>query len=272
MAYAHGLEAARRAFFEKGESVSAAEARGAEALMEAYGSFDCPEDSPKSLERMLGALVFYFDNYPLDKDHAVPIHWSDGRRGIEFSFAEPLSIFHPETGDPILYTGRADMIADFAGAVYIFDDKTASQLGASWSKQWEHRSQFTGYVWAAQKAGINARGTIVRGVSILKTKYETQQAHCDRMPWEVDRWLNQVERDVLRMVQCWKDYPTLGDAAFDYNLDHACAEYGGCGFTQVCKSQSPDQWLPMYFKPKVWDPLARQEMSVEDYNQKWFGK
>ena len=174
-AYAKGLEVARRAFYEDKRPPDECEALGIGALIQAYGNFECPPDSAKSLERTAGALEFYFDQYPLGVDNAIPITWGDGRRGIEFSFAEPLSIFHPETGDPILYTGRSDMVVDFAGGVYIEDDKTASSLGASWSKQWEHRSQFTGYCWGARRIGIPAQGVLVRGVSILKTKYDTQQ-------------------------------------------------------------------------------------------------
>lgn len=258
-AFASGIEAARRAFFEAGAPAESAVALGLEALIVHYGDFECPPDSAKSLERTCGALEFYFDNYPLGQDSAIPITYGDGRRGIEFSFAQPLPINHPITGDPILYTGRSDMIADFAGGCYIFDEKTASSLGASWSKQWDMRSQFTGYCWAARESGLKPSGVIVRGVSILKTKYDTLQAITYRSDFEIDRWLEQTCRDIERMIEAWKS------GYWDYNLDHACTEYGGCAFVQVCKSASPETWLPMYFHQRVWDPLLRREMSVEEY-------
>lgn len=258
-AFAQGIEEARRAYYEQNLSSEDSVAIGLEALIQRYGDFECPPDSAKSLERTAGALEFYFANYPLGADGANPITFGDGRRGIEFSFAQPLPINHPITGDPLLYTGRADMIAEFAGGVYIFDEKTTSSLGASWSRQWEMRSQFTGYSWAAREAGIPVAGTIIRGVSILKTKFDTQQAITYRSDYEIDRWLDQTCRDVERMIQSWKT------DIWDYNLDHACSEYGGCGFTQVCKSPDPKAWLELYFTPRVWDPLARQERSVEEY-------
>jgi len=176
---------------------------------------------------------------------------------------EPLPVTHPETGDPMIYCGRSDMVASFAGSVYPFDDKTTSSLGPTWAKQWEMRSQFTGYVWAAQRAGYPASGVIVRGVSILKTKYDTQQAITNRAPFELERWLAQTVRDVERMKAAW------ASNIWDFNLDHACAEYGGCQFVSVCKSPNPEEWLPLYFEPKVWDPLAREELSVEAYNAQW---
>lgn len=291
-AFASGIEAARRAFFEGKAYVSkaergfvrlldehevekfrdspglegdreSAEALGLQALIDHYGDFECPSDSAKSLERTCGALEFYFENYPLGADGMDPINLSGGKRGIEFSFAHPLPVNHPVTGDPILYTGRADMIADFAGGVYIVDEKTTSSLGASWSRQWEMRAQFTGYSWACREFGIDTAGTIIRGVSILKTKYDTQQAITNRAGWELDRWLEQTCRDIERMIKQWKE------GWWDFALDHACAEYGGCSMLQICKSNDPETWLPMYFEQRVWDPLARKEMTLAEWEKSW---
>jgi hypothetical protein len=257
-AFADGVEAARKAFYVEGLDQEHSVALGLKALIERYGDFDCPPESAKSLERTAGALEFYFESYPLGGDHAKPIQIGD-KHGIEFSFAQPLPIDHPVTGDPILYTGRADMIAEAYGAVYIYDEKTTSSLGASWSKQWDLRSQFTGYCWAAEEFGLKPAGVIVRGVSILKTKYDTAEVITYRSEYEVNRWLDQVCRDITRMIECWKqDY-------WDFNLDHACTEYGGCAFTSICKSPNPESWLNTYFIKRVWDPLAREEKSVEQY-------
>jgi hypothetical protein len=231
--------------------------------MSHYGDFECPPESAKSLERTAGALEFYFDRYPLGHDGADPIMLPGGKTGIEFSFAQPLPIAHPVTGNPLLYTGRSDMIATFAGGIYIFDEKTASSLGPSWGRQWDMRSQFTGYSWASREIGIDTAGVIIRGVSILKTKYDTQQAITYRAPWEIDRWLDQSCRDIERMIQQWKQ------GHWDYSLDHACAEFGGCSLTQVCKSQNPESWLETYFERRVWDPLARRQLTVQEWEDSW---
>lgn len=266
-AFAKGIEMARRAYYEQGMDRQDAEAIGVKALLEAYGDFQCPSDSAKSLERTAGALEFYFTNYPLGDDGMMPITFPSGQKAIEFSFAEPLGISHPVSGAPILYTGRCDMIAEWGDGVYCVDEKTTSSLGPTWSKQWEMRSQFTGYQWAGiHAAGLNVQGTIVRGVSILKTKYDTQQALTHRSPVEISRWYEQVCRDVERMIQCWKT------GYWDFNLDHACAEYGGCSMVSVCKANNPEEWLPMYFEPRVWDPLARKEMSVAEFEASWEGE
>lgn len=254
-AYADGLEAARRHFFETGDSETALAAGGA-ALLASYGDFVPPAESAKSPQRMLGALEYYFAQYGWSTDEAQP-HVIAGEPCIEFSFAEPLPVLHPETNEPLIYAGRADMIVQFAGGLWVLDDKTTSSLGASWRNQWELRSQFTAYTWAAQAIGINTTGVLVRGVSILKTKYDTQQVFTNRHQWEVDRWLEQVCRDLERAKTAWRS------GIWDYNLDQACTEYGGCQFTSVCKSPEPENWLPVYFQRRKWNPLTRTETLLD---------
>jgi len=257
-AYASGMEAARSAYYIDQHSAEDSVAIGLQALLTAYGNFECPPDSPKSAERMAGALEFYFSRYRLGEDSAVPMTLPGGKRGIEFSFLEPLDIAHPETGDPILYSGRMDMMCDFEGMKLGEDDKTASQLGASWPRQWDLRSQFTGYVWGAGRAGIKLDGFLVRGVSILKTKYDTLQAITYRPQWMIDRWYDQLMRDIKRMIESWKS------GYYDFNLDHACAEYGGCPFRSVCQMRDPTPLLRQQFERRRWDPVQRTETLLED--------
>jgi len=252
-AYASGMEAARTAYYIDGLNAEDSVATGLQALLTAYGNFECPPDSAKSAERMAGALEFYFSRYRLGEDKATPMTLPGGKRGIEFSFLEPLDILHPETGDPILYSGRMDMMCDFEGMKLGEDDKTASQLGASWPRQWDLRSQFTGYVWGARRAGIILNGFLVRGVSILKTKYDTLEAITYRPDWQIDRWEQQLTRDIKRLIAAWEE------GYYDYNLDHACAEYGGCPFRSVCQMRDPTNLLSQQFERRRWDPVARTE-------------
>lgn len=252
-AFASGIERARTAFFVEGATAEDAVADGLRALILHYGTFECPEDSAKSLERMCGALEFYFDQYPLQHGLNEPILLSSGRRGIEFSFAHPISIDHPETGNPILYCGRMDAILEYAGASFICDEKTTTSLGPTWSRQWDLRSQFTGYVWGCQEAGIPVQGAIVRGVAILKTKYDTQQAITYRPDWQVTRW----HIEMLRWIEeaLWRYENNL----WTHNLDHACSDFGGCQFRMACSSQDETPWLETYFTKRKWNPITREE-------------
>lgn len=257
-AYASGIEAARRAFYIDGKGEADSVALGLAECLRAYGDYQCPADSAKSAERTAGALEFYFSHYRLGQDKAVPMVLPGGASGIEFNFLEPLEIVHPETGEPLLYSGRMDMMCEYEGMKLGEDDKTTSQLGASWPRQWDLRSQFTGYVWGAARAGIKLDGFLVRGVSILKTKYDTLEAITYRPAWMLERWYEQLHRDLRRMIASWES------GYFDLNLDHACAEYGGCPFKSVCQMRDPTPLLRQQFERRRWDPVARTETILGD--------
>lgn len=253
-AWAKGLEVARETYYVHGASPTVAEEAGLAALISAYGDFDCPPESAKSLNRLAEAFAYYFHVFPLETDPAQPYIGPTGPM-IEFSFCLPLDddLRHPETGDPILYAGRADMIATYAGAVSIYDDKTTSSLGASWASQWDMRAQFTGYAWAAQAYGIPVTQVLVRGISILKTKLDHAQAISHREQWRIDRWREQAIRDIRRAIAAWQE------SHWDTNEADSCSSYSGCVFKQPCMSRAPQPWLDTYYIRRVWNPASRQE-------------
>jgi hypothetical protein len=256
-AFAKGLEVAREEFYVNGRDSSQAIASGLGALMRHYGDYDAGE-SPKSLARMMGAFEFYFDNYPLSHDDQQPITLASGRRGIEFSFAEPLPLLHPQTAEPLLYCGRMDAILNYAGGVYICDEKTTTQLGPTWARQWDLRAQFTGYAWACHRAGIRVDGAIVRGVSILKSRYDTAMAVMQRPEWQITRWYEELLMWIERWMEDWKRGKYL------HNFDHACGDYGGCAFRSACLSQDEKPWLETYFERRYWDPILRVEEKIDE--------
>lgn len=255
-AFAQGLEVARTLYYEKGESVQHAMEMGLRALIVSYGTTECPPESSKSLERMCQALEYYFEAFPMPDDPAQPVLMPSGRRAIEFSFVEPLEINHPETNEPLLYSGRSDMIVSCMGGTFIEDDKTTSALGSKWGDTWEMRAQFTGYCWAARRAGLSVDGVLVRGIAILKTLFKHAQHFTYRPQWEIDRWYDQTHRDIARMIQCWKD------GLWDYDMGGTCDAYGGCLFLRVCKSPEPEPWLDTYFQKRKWDPVTREETVI----------
>lgn len=250
-AYAKGLEVMRLAYANSTDPEECLE-RGVAALIEEYGDAECPEGELKTLDRMVGALEFYFSKYPLDDDPAR-IAVISGVPAVEWRFALPLPFINPDTGEPLLYAGRTDMICDFAGGRYAEDDKTTKQLGARWGDQWELRSQFMGYAWAGRELGLGLQGTLVRGVSILKTKYETAQAIVNSPDWKIDEWIE--HRDFL-ISNALKFY---AEGYWEPALDDTCNEYGGCQFRSVC-GIPPDRrinWLNTNFTENTWNPLDR---------------
>jgi len=250
-AYAKGLEIARLAYM-RGESPDRCLELGTEALMKEYGDTECPEGESKTLDRMIGALEYYFSEYPLDDDPAR-ISIIAGVPAVEWRFALPLPFTHPDTGEPLLYTGRTDMICDFAGGRYAEDDKTTKQLGSRWSAQWELRSQFLGYAWAGRELGLGLQGALIRGVSILKTKYETAQAIVNTPDWKIDEWIGHRDHLIQNALDFYKS------GYWEPALDDACNEYGGCTFKSVC-GIPPDRrvhWLNTNYEESTWNPLSR---------------
>lgn len=254
-AFASGLEEMRKAYWNEGQDTETALARGLRKLLSDYGDFQRPSDSPKSAARMAGAMEYYHSAYPLGSDGADPVRLSDGSRAIEFSFALPLSqgLVHPETGEPILYTGRTDQVVEWAGSIYVEDDKTTSQLGGMWANQWDLRSQFTGYTWGARQLWAGVTGALVTGIAIRKTGYDHARVPTPRPGYLVDRWHHQVLRDIQRAIECWQS------GEWDYDLDESCNAYGGCPFKDPCKANDPQPWLDAGYVVRIWDPLTREE-------------
>jgi hypothetical protein len=180
----------------------------------------------------------------------------NGLPSIEFTFAVPLedeagkAILNPDTGNPLLYGGRFDMLGVFNDALFVVDEKTTTSLGGSWAGQWEMASQFTGYSFAAREYGYPVVGAIVRGVALLKYETKFAQAITYRPAWRIKEWYAQLIRDVRRMLEAYRT------GEWDASLDHACNDFGGCGFRQACLSPEPERWLSD-FVVRFWNPLER---------------
>lgn len=254
-AYAAGLEAGRKAFYDDGIDEETALTIALDTATKFWGDYEVDENfaGAKNYERLIGALVEYFEQYPLSSDIIKPFRLANGKSAVEFTFAIPLpNVKHPVTGDPLLYGGRFDMLAERDGVLFVEDDKTASQLGSQWMRNWTLDAQFTGYCWAARDFGYPVAGAIIRGLSILKNGYGHAQAITYRPDWQIDRWLQSTEPTVRLMIAYWEQ------GFFPLALDkHACNSYGGCGFSQLCESPNPEGWIAMNYEPRVWNPLAK---------------
>jgi len=248
-AFARGLEVARKSFWGQGLDDKAALGEGIKAFLKEWGDYEPPEYHVKQQDRMAEALVEYFSHYGWTTDHVQPLV-QHGEPAVEFSFALPIpETHHPVTGEPILYAGRFDMLGIKDDVLFVVDEKTTKQLGQSWMANWKLRSQLTGYCWAAQEFGYPVAGAIIRGISILKTKYGHAEVIEPRAKWEIERWLHQLSRDVSRMIQCWKD------GYWDFDLDSACSSYGGCAYMDLCTSPHPERWIETSYVKRVWNPL-----------------
>lgn len=256
-AYACGLEEARTCFFQKGMSEPDSIAYGLLALVESYGDYTGGEDTSKSFANLCAGFEYYFSRYPLTQERFIPITTRSGSLGVEFSFAEPLDILHPETGEPLLYSGRFDVLGTFNNSLFGLDDKTCSQLGATWVNQWNMHSQFTGYAWGARRAGYDLKGFLIRGLCFLKNGFSTAEALTYRPEMQVDRWYAQLLWDIQRMIDMWKS------DRWSFSYDSACNMYSGCQFREVCLARNPLDFLTVQFEQVQWDPVTRTNVKIE---------
>jgi len=250
-AFAKGMEVARAHFYAKNNSAQVSIGEGMRAIILFYGDYMCPEDSAKSCENILQAFDYYFVQWGMETDTLKP-YMNKGIPAVEFSFALPLpECNHPVSGDPILYTGRFDMLGQLSGGgIYVVDEKTTKSLGSTWPQQWDLRAQFTGYCWAAKEYGFEVEGAIIRGISILKRSNGHAQAITYRPQWKIDLWLEQLIRDVKSMIRMWEE------GHWEQNFDAACSLYGGCSYKPLCETHNPEQWIVGNYAKRVWDPLA----------------
>ena len=250
-AYAKGLETARRLFMA-GTEPELANGLGLMELIGSYGDY-VPDESKrnKSLEMTCRAYSSYMDNWPLasDKMSILTIH---DKAAVEFSFALPLPINHPDTGNAILLAGRADCLVNYRSLVLVLDDKTTSYFTSDWSDKWKLRAQFMTYTYAARQFGIKAAGCLVRGTAFKLSGIEHLETIILVHDWQLDRWYNQTLRDVERAIKLYKD------GYFDYNFGESCNAFGGCMFKQLCSVQDEEAWIkPLGYGERNWNPLHK---------------
>lgn len=251
--FAKGMEIARKQFYFNGTSSDESIEAGVEAAFEAYGNFQPPVASYKTKDRLVGAVRYYFQQWPLD-DMLAPV-----TDGVERRFDISLPIGHPETNVPLRYAGRYDMLAtDSKLRFYVVDEKTTGKISDSWVKQWDLDSQMTGYIWSVQRElpfedleDLEVMAQI-RGISVLKYEFGHVEIPVVRSQYMIDRWYEQLCHDVHRMVAEYR----IG--MWDMALNTACVPYGRtCDYAMLCKSANPERLIEGNYGKVVWNPLAK---------------
>lgn len=226
------------------------------AFVKEWGLYVPPEKSTKTFNNTWIAVEQYFASWPPLSDELQPLKTAEGKPFVEFSFAVPLPINHPESGEPFLYVGRFDLLGTWMEKIVVSDEKTMGQMSSSWAYQWSLRNQFMGYCWGAQQYGYKCNDALIRGVCLTK-EIKLAQATANYPDWMLARWYNQLLSDVEGMVQFWKTEQR------DYNFGNACTEYGGCPFRDLCVSKTPERWYSSFHRG-IWNPMFRRIDPVTD--------
>lgn len=243
------------------------------AFVEEWGDFMPDVDHAKSFHNTFMAMGDYLQRYNPYDDVIQPFRRPNGEPAIEYKFSIPLSITHPDTGNPIVFVGRFDMLGVYShgtGEVAcVVDEKSTGSIGMRWADQWSLRGQFLGYCWACQQHGIDVRTAAVRGIAIQKTQYNCATALVEYPQWLIERWYRQTHREIENIVRAYvaiKRRVDRGDdmeidAAMEYflplNLGDACASYGGCAFATLCEANDPFAFTSNFIRHR-WNPLEKQ--------------
>jgi hypothetical protein len=70
----------------------------------------------------------------------------------------------------------------------------------------------------------------------------------------IERWHEQLRRDVWRIRRAWDE------RYFDFNLAESCTAYGNCIFMDACTSREPEQWLGE-MQVRRWNPLQKNPVA-----------
>lgn len=270
--YAIAHDIARRHIY-RGGSIEEATAMGLKALIKAYGEYEPPTTpasaAAKTWDRVAAGFIQYYERFNPFEDRCIPISLEDDKVGAEYSFSIPFpgDLRHPDTGEPLLYSGRFDMLchlcsdpwpghytdAILASPIYGFDDKTTWQMGPTWAQQWVLRSQFLGYTWSQRALGIDVRGFVVRGTAIQKQGIKFEEVILQHPKWRIARWLEATYLTIAEILNAWEA------GFFKQVYDSACGSYGGCTYRKLCSVPDPLPIAVNEFETKHWNPVEDDE-------------
>lgn len=251
-AHAAGLEAARKAYYNHGYNASDALSEGLAAAGDAWkrNTVSVPPKSNKTFTNLVSALQHHFHKWPLGADGLRPV-----QDGVEVLLQRELPFTHPDTGKPLLYVGRLDLLAhNDMGGLVILDDKTTSRFSDAWHAQWDMDPQMTGYIWLAQEhtaAGIPH--ALIRGIELTASGVDSTLVPVFRSEYQIDLWYYQLQHDVDDMLLAYQRghwHHRMGS--------NSCVSYARpCEYTRLCTSPSADTLIEGNYRVKFWNPLSR---------------
>lgn len=191
------------------------------------------------------AVVWYFDHYSSDQLEVISV---DGKPAVELSFIFPLDLYSP-WGEQYFLSGHLDMVASYAGEVYVVDHKTTkSTLGSYYFDRYTPDIQMSLYTLAAQVIfHTPAKGVLINGVQTMATGTRFVRGFATRTDEQLQEFLGLVHGLIRRAehLALRSDWPMNQAACFN------------CRYRPIC-SKSPcvrQTWLEGDFIKSFWNPL-----------------
>lgn len=234
-----------------------------------------PPDDRLTYTALREILQIWYGNHPLGRLPFVPrAEW------VEIGFAYPLT----DAGD-LVFCGRLDAIVsepDSVAEVRILDNKFTGALDGNFVRNFQMDSQFSGYLWAAQKTlGRKVLGGYVNAISTARlpsdpsrkcvthkvaySECRTLLDHAKAQIFYVDRTPDKIESWRQTAIQLARKFQVLKQAFADRELISLAQQQGqfiykACSWCEAhdfCVSGRPTQFLDSLFTHQPWAPYER---------------
>ncbi len=193
-----------------------------------------PADDKRSIPNGVWVLCHYFHTYLNDQ---YEIYVDEHGPVVERSFN---LLFWEDEKLRIEIFGQIDLVLKntITGEILPADHKTTSMMGADFMNRVKPNSQYTGYMWAANRLfGSSAENFLVNAIETKakpKTargsppKFLRQITRRDAHDYEEFHW---VVRDAVDSYLRWMERDRWPLGSVD-----ACAMYGACQYLDVCSA------------------------------------
>lgn len=231
--------------------------------------YDDPSDKKRTLVNMEEAIVKYANRYNLlerniwvkDPENAESLV------GIEIPFDYVIEVqsrsLRFET-IRIRFVGRIDGISiNNMGKIVLEENKTTSQINASWLSNWAMAHQITGYMVVASAMTMqHVREGEVIGLAIPQPKSSPYDGlvreYVTRNDTQINQWMSWF-------ISSYQDFVAAQLAPLDApTYTHSCTRYfRECAFLPLCTAEREDQENIFANEMTVqeWNPLSEEEAS-----------
>jgi hypothetical protein len=210
------------------------------------------EDHVKSRENLIRSIIWYLEKYENDICRTVILN--DGTPAVEIATRFQLD-------DNNLVVVHLDRIVEFAGAIYIQDQKTTGHTiggyyfdGFSMDNQMSLYSEVGAVVYHAPVAGVMIDAA---QVAIGFTRHERGFTYRTRE--QLDEWLANLRYYIgpFRQEAERAGWPQNDTACNKFRSDDPFREASGCPLRGVCGKDPRvrDKFLESNFEKKPWNPL-----------------
>jgi len=203
-------------------------------------------DSAKTRYNLVRTIVWYVEQYGNEAEGFMSTyHLQSGKPAVELSFTLELT-------DDILYCGHLDRVVEYAGDLYVMDQKTTGgAVGSYFFRNFDLSNQMSGYSWAGSTIlSSPIRGVIIDGAQIAVNFTRFARGITTRTKSQLEEWRKSAAITIHQARQA----TALNE--FPMNLT-ACGNYGGCPFRELC-SRDPgvrENFIKSDYVDHDWDPL-----------------